>query len=66
MTSNENKVILRLPQVLARIGVHTSTLNRWEAAGHFPKRIHLGKNSVGWLEEELNDWLEIQAQERQS
>ena len=27
-----------------------------EAAGQFPKRVQLGINRVGWIEEEILDW----------
>jgi prophage regulatory protein len=30
---------------------------RLEAAGQFPKRVRLGVGRVGWVEEEVEDWL---------
>jgi prophage regulatory protein len=30
---------------------------RLEAAGQFPKRVQLGPNRVGWVEDEILDWL---------
>jgi prophage regulatory protein len=32
-------------------------IQRLENAGKFPKRIRLGQNRVGWLEQEVLDWL---------
>ena len=30
---------------------------RLEAAGKFPKRVKLGPSRVGWIEQEVLDWL---------
>lgn len=49
--------ILRQPAVIERVGVHPTTLFRWERAGLFPNRILLGPNSVGWYADEVDDWL---------
>lgn len=39
---------------------------RLEAAGLFPKRVKLGHNRVGWVEQEILDWLQnkIDARDR--
>ena len=39
---------------------------RLEAAGKFPKRVKLGNNRVGWVEQEVLDWLQerIDARDR--
>ena len=31
---------------------------RLKAAGQFPKRVQLGANRVGWVEEEVLEWLQ--------
>lgn len=31
---------------------------RLEAAGQFPKRVRLGQGRVGWLEQEVDAWLQ--------
>lgn len=31
---------------------------RLEKAGQFPKRVQLGPNRVGWLEDEVHDWMQ--------
>ena len=48
------ELVLYSPQHIARL----------EAAGQFPKRIKLGVNRVGWLEEEVLDWLQSRIDER--
>jgi prophage regulatory protein len=56
------KRILRLPDVLARVGYSNMHLFRLEREGKFPKRFKLnpgaGKNgSIGWLESDINEWI---------
>jgi prophage regulatory protein len=50
--------MLRLPAVLAKTGLSPSTIWRYEKAGTFPRRRQLGPNSVGWIVEEVDAWLE--------
>lgn len=62
-----SKKILRLSQVREKVGnVSHVTIWRWEKDGHFPKRIRLGGNSSGWLESEVDKWIEDRAAERQA
>lgn len=53
-------VILRLPTVKARTGLSRSTIYLRIAEGRFPKPIALGGRAVGWLESEIDEWLERQ------
>jgi len=41
------ELVLYSPQHIARL----------EKAGQFPKRVQLGQCRVGWIEEEVMDWL---------
>ena len=50
--------ILRLPVVLARTGLSRSTIYLRIAEGTFPKPVNLGGRAVGWLESEVQDWLQ--------
>ena len=54
------KSILRLPQVMARTGLSRSTIYLRISKGQFPKPISLGGRAVGWIEEEINSWLDEQ------
>ena len=38
---------------------------RLEKAGQFPKRVPLGPNRVGWVEEEILEWLEERIRRRE-
>ena len=48
------EMVLYSPQHIARL----------EAAGQFPKRVQLGVNRVGWIEDEILDWLQCRIDAR--
>jgi prophage regulatory protein len=50
--------ILRLPAVRARTGLSRSTVYLRVAEGTFPKPVSLGARAVGWIESEVQQWLE--------
>lgn len=52
------RMIGRLADVKAFVGISRATIDRLEAAGDFPKRIRLGRAAVGWDLEEIREWLE--------
>ena len=56
--------ILRKHAVLKKISVSSATLWRLCKSGNFPKPIKIGENSVGWLEEEIFEWLDQKKVER--
>ncbi len=49
------EMVLYSPQHVARL----------EKAGTFPKRIQLGPNRVGWVENEVLDWLQTRLDRRE-
>ena len=49
------ELVLYSPQHVARL----------EKAGTFPKRIQLGPNRVGWVEEEVLNWLQTRLDRRE-
>jgi len=58
------KQIIRFNALSEKLGkISRSTVFRWVRDKHFPKPINLGKNgSVGWLEEQVDAWLDSRAQ----
>lgn len=50
--------ILRLPTVKARTGLSRSTIYLRIAQGSFPPPISLGGRAVGWVEAEVNQWVD--------
>lgn len=53
--------MLRLPEVLAAVGVSSVTLWRWERAGRFPRRRRIGPNAVAWRASEVKEWIDGRA-----
>ena len=56
--------ILRTSLVMKRIGVSRTTVYRWLNRNSscydasFPRPVALGMNSIGWVETEIDQWLE--------
>ncbi len=51
--------ILRLPEVKRSTGLSRSTIYLRISQGIFPKPVGLGGRAVGWLEAEIQDWLQL-------
>ncbi|NJA05012.1 MULTISPECIES: AlpA family transcriptional regulator [unclassified Methylomonas] len=49
--------ILRLPAVKTRTGLSRSTIYLRVAEGSFPAPVSLGGRAVGWIEAEVDAWL---------
>ena len=49
--------ILRRKQVQQRTGLSRSTIYLRIAQGTFPKTVSLGARAVGWMESEIDEWL---------
>ena len=58
MNIPETSRILRLGGVKARTGKSTSGIYADMAAGKFPRSVRIGERSVGWLEREIDSWIE--------
>lgn len=52
--------ILRLPAVKARTGLSRSSIYLRVAQGRFPSPISLGDRAVGWVEAEIDRWVQQQ------
>ncbi|MCE5966879.1 MULTISPECIES: helix-turn-helix transcriptional regulator [Enterobacterales] len=66
ITSNVR--ILRLNTIVIKTGIARSTIYDWlnpkspRYDSSFPKPRKLGKQSVGWLESEIDEWINERAQ----
>ncbi len=49
--------ILRLFDVLQMTSLSRSSIERLEAKGLFPRRRRLGSRAVGWVAEDIEDWI---------
>ncbi len=52
--------IVRLPSVEARTGLSRSTIYARVAEGSFPAPVQLGARAVGWIEAEVDAWIDQQ------
>ena len=48
--------IIRLPEVLARVGLCRASIYDHMTRGSFPKQITIGSRAVGWIEHEVDAW----------
>jgi prophage regulatory protein len=58
--------ILRRREAQAKTGLAKTQLYQQIAEGKFPKQIRLGPKAVGWLEHEVDAWIEQRIAERDS
>lgn len=58
--------ILRLPDVKRITGLSRSTIYLRVAEGKFPKPVSLGRRAVGWLESEIQQWLQLRVDARRT
>jgi prophage regulatory protein len=60
----EKLSILRRKQVEERTGLSRSTIYLRIQEGSFPRPVNLGARAVGWLENEIEEWLVVRLEIR--
>ena len=55
---DKNDVILRLKKVMEKTGLSRSTIYNYIKDKTFPKPISLGIRAVGWLESDIDEWIQ--------
>lgn len=55
--------LLRLAEVLERVGLGRTTVRERIKRGQFPKPVKMGTLDA-WVESEINDWIAARIQER--
>ena len=60
--------LLTKKEVRSKVCYSPQHIARLEKAGQFPKRVKLGNCRVGWIEDEVLDWLQsrIDARDQQT
>lgn len=53
-------------QVREKVLYSPAHIARLEAAGQFPLRVQLGASRVGWVEEEIEEWMRERVAKRQT
>lgn len=49
--------LIRLAEVMRRVGLGRSTIYRWMGEGRFPKPVKLGAHMVAWPEDTIDVWI---------
>ncbi len=49
--------VLRLPAVKERTGLSRSSIYLRMAKNEFPRPISLGDRAVGWIEQDIDEWI---------
>jgi prophage regulatory protein len=60
MTTNNRlrEQVLRMEEVMMRTGLSRSMIYKLQAANEFPTSIKLGERAVGWIEADVDEWLD--------
>ena len=53
-----NQKLCRLPEVIARTGLTRSTIYELMLKDEFPSQVRLAGRTVGWVESEIEDWID--------
>lgn len=56
--------VLRLPALMTKVTLKRDSIYRGGREGWFPRPIKLGPRASGWLEDEVDDWLDSRRRER--
>ena len=54
--------ILRMPDVMKKIGASRSTVYRLMAEENFPRSIKVSKRNIGWRLNDVENWLDHRAE----
>jgi prophage regulatory protein len=54
--------LLRLPEVIARVGLRRSAIYQRMSEGRFPKSRSLGPKCAVWVEAEIDEWIRAVSQ----
>ena len=58
------KIFIRLPEVIKRTGYLRTSIYEKIAEGTFPAPIKLGPRAVAWVSEEIDKWMDARIAER--
>ncbi|WP_422006808.1 helix-turn-helix transcriptional regulator [Roseivirga pacifica] len=50
--------VMKLPEVMRKTGLSKSSIYAYKNKGLFPCPINIGPRSVGWIEEDISNWIE--------
>jgi prophage regulatory protein len=50
--------LLRFREVRQRVGLSRSTITRLQKLGEFPEHVQVTANTIGWVEADIDAWVE--------
>jgi prophage regulatory protein len=56
--------LIRLKEVMYCSGLARSTIYKYIADDMFPKPVSLGDRAVAWVEDEVQEWIEVKIEQR--
>lgn len=56
-TASRSSRLIRLPEVIQRVGISRSAIYKRMADGAFPRSRSLGPKCAVWVEAEIDDWI---------
>jgi len=65
-SSYSKACVLRLPEVMARVGLCRASIYKQMASGSFPKSIAIGIRARGWVESEIDTWIALRIRTRET
>ena len=66
MQETHRRRVLRLPDVMRRTGKRRTSLLQAIQRGQFPRPIRIGARAIGFVEAEVEDWIDTRIAERDS
>ncbi len=60
------KKLLRLDVVMSSTGLSRSMIYQLSAAGQFPEKVKISSQCIGWVEEEVDAWIESRIAQRET
>ena len=54
---SEPLCILRMSAVVRRVGLSRSSIYSYQRAGIFPRAVKIGPHAVGYVVQEINEWI---------
>lgn len=57
--------ILRMPAVVRRVGLSRSSIYSYQRAGTFPRAVKIGPHAMGYVEQEINEWIDRARSDRE-
>ncbi len=64
--NQHNTRLIRLPEVMARTGFGKAWIYYLISKGHFPPPIKIGSRAIAFIENEINDWIQLRVERSRS